>query len=137
MHYESASTTSLVAPEDPPVTLTTAAATRLGQIMVEKDMPEVALRVFVSGGGCSGLQYGMGFETAPQADDHVFASSGLQVVVDPVSVTYLQGATVDFVDDPATGGAFRIDNPNATSGCGCGSAGSSGDAGGCGGGCGG
>lgn len=102
-----------------PVAITPAAAQRLRDAMTEQDLSDASVRIFVSGGGCAGLRYGMGFETEHGADDHAFVSSDLTVVVDPVSLMYLQGATVDFVDDP-TGGGFKIDNPNAVACGGCG-----------------
>lgn len=103
-----------------PVTLTAAAAARLQRVMAEKGLPEAGLRVFVSGGGCSGLQYGMAFVTEAEPDDVVFSSEGVQVHVDPVSIQYVQGAHIDF-EDNLMGGGFKIENPNAVSACGCGS----------------
>ena len=104
-------------------------------------MADAGLRVFVSGGGCSGLQYGMAFETSGEADDVIFESEGVRVYVDPVSLMYLQGASIDFVDS-LMGGGFKIENPNAVASCGCGhsfkAAGETGETagGGCGSGCG-
>ncbi len=74
----------------------------------------------MTGGGCSGLQYGMSFEPAPQEYDKVVTFDNVRIVIDPTSLVYLQGATIDFVDS-LIGGGFRIDNPNAVSACGCGS----------------
>jgi iron-sulfur cluster insertion protein len=76
--------------------------------------------VFVQGGGCSGFQYGLMIEESGGDVDQVFESNGVRLFVDPVSVSYLKGAEVDFVDT-VTGGGFTIKNPNATSTCGCGS----------------
>lgn len=84
-------------------------------------MPEAdgkALRIFVQGGGCSGLQYGFTFDDL-QDGDTVVEASDLKVLVDPMSAPYLVGATVDFVEDPE-GSGFVVDNPNATHSCGCG-----------------
>jgi len=78
------------------------------------------LRVFVSGGGCSGMQYGMAFEETPKEFDKVVAVDGVSLIIDSTSLMYLQGATIDYVDS-LMGGGFRIDNPNAVSSCGCGS----------------
>ncbi|MGC8779741.1 MAG: iron-sulfur cluster insertion protein ErpA [Anaerolineae bacterium] len=104
------------------ITLTTAAADKLFEIMNEKGVAAThALRVFVSGGGCSGLQYGMTFDDNPRPVDTVFEQHGLRVVVDPRSLPYLVGANIDYVDTPM-GSGFQIDNPNAVSTCGCGSA---------------
>ena len=109
-----------VAPSEvAPITLTTSAAGKLREVQGQKGLTEAGLRVFVSGGGCSGLQYGMAFETEGEADDVTFESEGIRVYVDPVSIMYLQGATVDFVDS-LMGGGFKIENPNAMSSCGCG-----------------
>ena len=102
-----------------PITLSASAAQKLLEVREQKGLATAGLRVFVSGGGCSGLQYGMAFETEGEADDVVFDSQGVSVYVDPVSITYLQGATIDFVDS-LMGGGFKIENPNAVSSCGCG-----------------
>jgi iron-sulfur cluster assembly protein len=102
-----------------PIRLTASAAEKLRGVMADKGVAEAALRVFVSGGGCSGLQYGMAFETEMEDDDLRFESAGMPVVVDPVSIQYLQGAVVDFVDE-LMGGGFKIENPNAVASCGCG-----------------
>lgn len=129
-----------------PVTLSATAAAKLAEVLEQKGLPDASLRVFVSGGGCSGPQYGMAFETQVEADDYAFVSEGMNVVIDPVSIAYLQGATVDFVDS-LMGGGFKIENPNAAASCGCGSSfrpagesaeqgAASGEAAGCGSGCG-
>lgn len=88
-------------------------------LLAEREIPDHALRVFVSGGGCSGMQYGMAFEEAPKDFDRVVEVDGVRLIVDPTSMMYLEGATIDFVDS-LMGGGFRIDNPNAVSSCGCG-----------------
>lgn len=125
-----------------PVLITATAAQKLKEVRDQKGLAAAGLRVFVSGGGCSGLQYGMAFETEGEPDDIVFESAGVSVYVDPVSITYLQGATIDYVDS-LMGGGFKIENPNAVSSCGCGhsfktggDAGGAASAGGCGSGCG-
>src|SRR5512135_1324316 len=102
------------------VILTPGAASKLGQILQEKNLPGHGLRVFVAGGGCSGLQYGMAFEGQARDMDTVVDQHGLKVYVDPVSLEYLYGATIDYVDG-LMGAGFRIDNPNAVAACGCGS----------------
>ncbi len=99
--------------------VTPLAATTIRNLMEQRQIPGHALRVFVSGGGCSGMQYGMAFEAGPQEHDHVIEADGVRLIVDPTSAIYLQGATIDFVDS-LMGGGFRIDNPNAVSSCGCG-----------------
>jgi iron-sulfur cluster assembly accessory protein len=103
-----------------PVSVTPQAVTVIQDLLSKRNIPNHVLRVFVSGGGCSGLQYGMAFEAAPQEFDTVVAVEGVRLVIDTTSMMYLQGATIDFVDS-LMGGGFRIENPNATSGCGCGS----------------
>lgn len=102
------------------VQLTPLAAERLQKILAEKNLPSHGLRVFVAGGGCSGMQYGMAFEVSARDQDTVFQSSGVTLYVDPISRDYLIGASIDFVDN-LMGGGFRIENPNAVSTCGCGS----------------
>jgi iron-sulfur cluster assembly protein len=102
-----------------PVTLTTAAAAKLREVMASKGLEAAGLRVFVSGGGCSGLQYGMAFETEGESDDHVFETEGVKLYVDPISISYLEGATVDY-EESLMGGGFKIENPNAVQSCGCG-----------------
>ena len=103
----------------PLVDVSEGAAQRLSAMMREKELTGYALRVFVSGGGCSGLQYGMTFDDEQREGDSEFSSYGLRVVVDPISSRYLRGATIDFSDN-LLGGGFKIDNPNAVSSCGCG-----------------
>lgn len=97
-----------------------------------------ALRVWVAGGGCSGLSYGMALDDGqPEEGDSIFEHEGVKVYVDPMSLNYMDGSTVDYVDD-VLGGGFKIDNPLAVSSCGCGSSFQTegGGGGGCGGGCG-
>jgi iron-sulfur cluster assembly protein len=102
------------------VTLTEAAASKLRTIMDEKNLTAThGLRVFVAGGGCGGLQYGMTFDSNPRDVDVVFEQYGLRVIVDPRSVDYIAGANIDYVDS-LMGGGFQIENPNAVSTCGCG-----------------
>lgn len=91
------------------------------------ETPEASgLRVMVSGGGCSGFQYGMGLESQAQADDTVISLEGLQVYVDENSAPLLTGVVIDYVED-ITGVGFRFQNPNATATCGCGSSFTAGD----------
>ena len=105
--------------ETPILSVTPLAAAKIRELLEAKNIPTHALRVFVAGGGCSGLQYGMAFEEAPQDFDSVVETDGVRLIVDPTSVMYVGGATIDFVDS-LMGGGFRIDNPNAVSSCGCG-----------------
>jgi iron-sulfur cluster assembly accessory protein len=102
------------------VNLTPAAAEKLSGIMTQKGMVDShALRVFVKGGGCGGMQYGMTFDEARDGDE-VYEQHGLRVIVDSTSLFYIDGANIDYVDN-LMGGGFHIDNPQATSACGCGS----------------
>lgn len=106
--------------EEQPLLVTPSAVSVIRNLLAQKNIPDFALRVFVSGGGCSGMQYGMRFEEAPQDFDALVEVDGVRLIVDPTSLMYLQGATIDYVDS-LMGGGFRIENPNATSSCGCGS----------------
>jgi iron-sulfur cluster assembly accessory protein len=101
------------------ITLTETAAARVHSLLAERNLPDYALRLFVSGGGCSGLQYGMALEGQPREDDLRFRANQVDIVIDPVSIGYLGGCTVDYVDD-LMGGGFKIDNPQAVASCGCG-----------------
>jgi iron-sulfur cluster assembly protein len=111
--------TPITVEEDTIVTVTPTALGVIKSLLVQRNIPEHALRVFVSGGGCSGLQYGMAFEPSPRDYDAVVEVDGVRLVVDPTSLMYLKGAVIDFVDS-LMGGGFRIENPNAVSSCGCG-----------------
>ena len=101
-----------------PVTVTERAAQRIAQIVAGEAAAQ-ALRVSVEGGGCSGFQYKFDLVGAPAADDVVLNRAGATVVIDQVSLPYLAGSEIDFVDD-LMGASFRITNPQATQSCGCG-----------------
>lgn len=101
------------------VLLTQPAAIAVRDIMVEKNLQGYALRLFISGGGCSGYQYGLAFDNNTREDDLIIETEGIKLIVDEVSIKYLQGATVDYVDG-ITASGFKISNPNAASTCGCG-----------------
>jgi iron-sulfur cluster assembly protein len=101
------------------IQLTETAASMIQNLLVQKNVPNHGLRVFVSGGGCSGMQYGMALEAEARPYDHVIKRDGVKVFVDPTSMMYLSGAAIDY-EDNLMGGGFRIDNPNAVSSCGCG-----------------
>lgn len=103
----------------PLVNLTPLAAQKVGALLAEKNLNGYGLRVFVSGGGCSGMQYGMAFENKTEDGDFVFESQGVRVYLDSASAMYLQGANVDYVDSLMSGG-FKVENPNAASSCSCG-----------------
>jgi iron-sulfur cluster assembly protein len=102
------------------IDLTPAAADAVQELLAKRDLGELALRVFVSGGGCSGFQYGMALEDNIRETDIVSEQHGVKLVIDDVSINYLDGAKVDFVDE-IMGSGFKIENPNAVSTCGCGS----------------
>ena len=100
------------------VTVTDRAARRIGEIL-GREPPGTMLRVSVEGGGCSGFQYKFDMDRAPAPDDMVIRRDGASVLIDPVSLGYLAGSEIDFVDD-LIGAAFRINNPQAKASCGCG-----------------
>ena len=104
----------------PALDIAESAAQRLQAMMGERQLEGYGLRVFVSGGGCSGLQYGMTFDNEAREGDSVWHAHGLRVIVDPISAGYLQGASISYQQDNMLAGAFKIDNPNAVSSCGCG-----------------
>jgi len=100
------------------VTVTESAAAKLKDLMAKEGVQEHALRVRVMGGGCSGYQYELAFDT-PQAGDKVIEQSGVKVVIDPKSLLFLAGSEIDFTDG-LHGAGFTIKNPNAKGSCGCG-----------------
>ena len=99
---------------------TDSAAAKVKQLIDEEGNPELKLRVFVTGGGCSGFQYGFTFDEQISDDDTSLEKSGVTLLVDPMSLQYLMGAEIDYQEN-AEGAQFVIKNPNATSTCGCGS----------------
>ena len=101
------------------LTLTEAAATRVGAIAARQGKPAI-LRLSVEGGGCSGFQYKFDLTDAAEAEDSVSETDGVRLVVDPVSLELVTGSVVDFVESLG-GAAFKVENPNAAAGCGCGS----------------
>ena len=102
------------------ISLSERAAKELLELMESEGKKEAALRVWVAGGGCSGLSYGMALDDNPVHDtDKVFEDAGVKIVIDDQSLQFMEGANVDFVED-SMGGGFKIDNPNATNTCGCG-----------------
>ena len=100
--------------------LDTSAINKLHEILAEENNPNIKLRVFVQGGGCSGFQYGFTLDEAQNDDDFDFVFEDVKVLVDSMSWQYLQGATIRYSED-LTGASFVIDNPQAVSTCGCGS----------------
>ncbi len=125
-------TATLEAPEAPslptfiptpesPIMLTDRAAQEVKDILEQQGNPDdVALRIYVAGGGCSGLQYGMALDENVEDGDQFFADKDVRVVIDPMSLKYISGSIVDYVTT-AMGGGFKVENPNATKSCGCGS----------------
>jgi iron-sulfur cluster assembly accessory protein len=101
-----------------PITVTERAAQKIGEILGQEPVGTM-LRVSVAGGGCSGFQYKFDTERSRADDDVVVERSGATVLIDPVSLNYMAGAEIDFVDD-LIGSAFKINNPQATASCGCG-----------------
>ena len=96
------------------------AASKIRELILEEGNPSLQLRIYVSGGGCSGFQYGFAFEEATGNEDSRMEKQGVRVLIDPISFQYLNGAEVDFQED-LDGSRFVIRNPNAKSTCGCGS----------------
>jgi iron-sulfur cluster insertion protein len=103
-----------------PLLFTDSAANKVKQLIEEEDNVNLKLRVFVSGGGCSGFQYGFSFEEVANEDDTVLTKNGVQLLIDPMSFQYLVGAEIDY-SEGLEGSQFVIRNPNATTTCGCGS----------------
>ncbi len=103
-----------------PLVFTDAAAVKVKSLIDEEGNPELKLRVFVQGGGCSGFQYGFTFDEETAEDDTVLQKGGVTLLVDAMSLQYLMGAEIDYKDD-LDGAQFVIKNPNASSTCGCGS----------------
>ncbi len=99
---------------------TDSAASKVKELIVEEGNPDLKLRVFVTGGGCSGFQYGFTFDEVSNEDDTVMEKNGVTLLVDPMSFQYLSGAEIDY-QEGLEGAQFVIKNPNATSTCGCGS----------------
>src|SRR5882762_10436056 len=112
----------LATSDEPPVPLvfTDSAANKVKELVDEEGNPELKLRVFVQGGGCSGFQYGFTFDEIINDDDTQMAKNGVTLLIDAMSLQYLAGAEIDYKDD-LQGAQFVIKNPNATTTCGCGS----------------
>ncbi len=102
-----------------PLTVTESAARRVRRILEAEGTPDLRLRVSVSGGGCSGFQYGFALDGKSEPDDVVIEKDGITVVVDGMSLMYVLGSQLDFIED-LTGSYFKVSNPNATASCGCG-----------------
>jgi iron-sulfur cluster insertion protein len=106
--------------EDTPLLFTEAAARKVKGLIDEEGNPDLMLRVFISGGGCSGFQYGFTFDQTCNDDDTTVENCGVKLLVDPLSFQYLVGAEIDYTED-LQGAQFVIRNPNASTTCGCGS----------------
>ena len=102
------------------VSLSDNAVKRIASLISQEGDASLMLRLSVSGGGCSGFQYGFSFDNSVQTDDHLFERDGVKVVIDDTSLDLLSGAEIDFVED-LVGASFQVRNPNAKSSCGCGS----------------
>ncbi len=119
--YTTSMDTTSLAPAPPDVLVfTDAAAGKVGELIREEANPNLKLRVFVSGGGCSGFQYGFTFDEKVEEGDFCVENAGVQLLVDPMSAQYLMGAEIDYKED-LQGAQFVIRNPNAKTTCGCGS----------------
>lgn len=103
-----------------PLYVTDAAVAKVKSLVEEEGNPDLKLRVFVTGGGCSGFQYGFSFDEVVAEDDTLVQKEGVAVLVDPLSIQYLSGSTVDY-EQGLQGSRFKISNPNAATTCGCGS----------------
>ncbi len=117
---ESTADSDLAAPPPNLLVFTDAAAGKVGELIREEANPNLKLRVFVSGGGCSGFQYGFTFDEKVEDGDFCVENGGVQLLVDPMSAQYLMGAEIDYKED-LQGAQFVIRNPNAKTTCGCGS----------------
>src|SRR5512138_1230685 len=115
--------------ETPTVSLSSAASEAVKNILTERNLDGYALRVYVAGGGCCGVNFGMALDNNIRDVDTTFETNGVKVIVDEVSIDYLRGANIDFINDPVRGAGFAVDSPNAKGhshgegGCACGSGG--------------
>lgn len=102
------------------ITITDSAATKIADLLAEENNPQLCLRTFVQGGGCSGFQYGFTFDEEQNDDDFVIERPGVKILIDSMSFQYLAGAEINYTED-LSGSSFTIKNPNAQTTCGCGS----------------
>jgi len=110
---------SLITGTSEQIILTDSAVERIKALLVKEGKPEAGLRLYISGGGCAGMSYGMSIDDAVSNDDAVVRTRGVKVIVDKLSLIYLRGSKIDYVENLQTSG-FQIENPNAASSCGCG-----------------
>ncbi|MEP1740050.1 MAG: iron-sulfur cluster insertion protein ErpA [Kangiellaceae bacterium] len=116
----SSSTSSTGVAKVSPIIFTQAASAKAKELITEEENPSLKLRAFVTGGGCSGFQYGFSFEEEQNEDDMIIEKDGVSLLVDALSFQYLVGSKVDYRED-LEGSRFVVENPNATTTCGCGS----------------
>ncbi len=116
----SLATSSAAPAETQTIFLTEAAARAARELFAQRSLEGYALRLFISGSGCCGYQYGMALDNVIRETDTKFTQHGVDVVVDEVSLEYVNGATIDYVEDALMGSGFKIENPNTVSSCGCG-----------------
>jgi iron-sulfur cluster assembly accessory protein len=123
---EELDTTTITQVDTTGITLSATASDAIKNILTERNLEGYALRVYVAGGGCCGVNFGMALDNNFQDEDTTFEANGVKVVVDKVSIDYLRGATIDFVNDPDRGAGFAVDSPSASAhshegeSCGCG-----------------
>ncbi len=110
---------SLIAGTSEQLKITPRALERVKELLVKEGKPEAGLRLYISGGGCAGMSYGMTIDDTVSNDDAVVKASGVKVIVDKLSLIYLRGSTIDYEETLQTSG-FKVDNPNAAASCGCG-----------------
>jgi iron-sulfur cluster assembly accessory protein len=110
---------SLITGTSEQLVLTDSAIDRIKALLVKEGKPEAGLRLYISGGGCAGMSYGMSIDDSLSNDDAIVRTRGVKVIVDKLSLIYLRGSKIDYVENLQTSG-FQIDNPNAASSCGCG-----------------
>lgn len=111
---------STLSDSDSPLVFTVSAAAKVAQLIAEEGNPDLMLRVYIQGGGCSGFQYGFTFDESIQDGDTEVVTGGVKLLVDPMSLQYLSGAEIDYTEG-LQGAQFVIRNPNASTTCGCGS----------------
>lgn len=110
---------SLITGTSEQLIVTDSAVDRIKTLLAKENKPEAGLRLYISGGGCAGMSYGMSIDDTISSDDAVVRTRGIKVIVDKLSLIYLRGSKIDWVENLQTSG-FQIDNPNAASSCGCG-----------------
>ncbi|MGI0091579.1 MAG: iron-sulfur cluster insertion protein ErpA [Nitrososphaerales archaeon] len=110
---------SLITGTSEQLIITDAAVERIKSLLTKEGKPEAGLRLYISGGGCAGMSYGMSIDDTISADDAVVRSKSIRVIVDKLSLIYLRGSKIDYVENLQSSG-FQVENPNAASSCGCG-----------------